>query len=83
MTYNPITTMAFVWTVIRKRRMQLNYRSLATQLPLTYNPVIVNFVVNFFTYDLHITTSKYRKIQYTFPLTTLYYQPNAVKFTCM
>jgi len=37
MTYNSITTTAFVWTVIRKRLTQLNYFSLATQLPLTYS----------------------------------------------
>jgi len=30
MTYNPITTTAFVWTIIRKRFTQLNYHSLAT-----------------------------------------------------
>jgi len=45
MTYNPVTTTAFVWTVIRKRLTQPNYHSLATQLPLTYNTVTVNFVV--------------------------------------
>jgi len=45
MTYNPITTTTFVWTVIRKRLTQLNYHSLATQVPLTYSPVTVNFVV--------------------------------------
>jgi len=45
MTYNPITTTTFVLTVIRKRPTQLNYHSLATQLPLTYSPVTVNFVV--------------------------------------
>jgi len=42
---NLITTMAFVWTVIRKRLTQLNYHSLATQLLLTYSPLTVNFVV--------------------------------------
>ena len=78
MTYNSNTTTVFVWTVIRKRLTQLNYHSLATQLPLTYSPFTVNFVVNFFTYDLHITTTKHCKIQYTFSLTTLYYQPNTV-----
>jgi len=45
MTYNSITTTAFVWIIIRKRLTQLNYHSLATQLPLTYSPVAVNFVV--------------------------------------
>jgi len=35
MTYNPVTTTVFVWTVIRKRLMQLSYHSLATHLPLT------------------------------------------------
>ena len=40
-------------------------------------------MVNFFTYDLHITTTKHRKIQYTFRLITLYYQPNTIKFTCI
>ena len=35
MSYNPITTTTLVWTVIRKRLTQLNYHSLATQLPLT------------------------------------------------
>jgi len=42
---NPITIMVFVWTVIRKRLTQPNYHSLATELPLTYSPVTVNFVV--------------------------------------
>ena len=46
------------------------------------NHQIVNFVVNFFTYDLHITTTKHRKTHYTFPLTTLYYQSNIVKHAC-
>jgi len=45
MTYNPVTTMTFVWTVIRKRLTQLHYISLATQLPLTHSSVTVNFVV--------------------------------------
>jgi len=45
MTYNPITSTVFVWTVIHKRLTQLNYHSLATQLPLTYNPLIVIFVI--------------------------------------
>jgi len=45
MTYRPITTTLFVWTVIRKRLTQLNYHSLATQSPLTYSPFTVNFVV--------------------------------------
>jgi len=45
MTYYLITTTEFVWTLIRKRPTQLNYHSLATQLPLTYSPVTVNFVV--------------------------------------
>jgi len=40
-------------------------------------------VVNFLTYDLHVTITKHRKTQYTFPLTTLYYQSNTVKLTCM
>jgi len=40
-------------------------------------------VFNFFTYDLHITTIKHRKIQYTFSLATLYYQSNTVKLTCI
>jgi len=44
MTCNPITTTTFVWTVIRKRLTQLNYHSLATQLPLTHIPLTVNFV---------------------------------------
>jgi len=34
MTYNPITTTVFVYTVIRKRLTQLNYHSLATHLQL-------------------------------------------------
>jgi len=45
MTYNPITTTTFVWTVIRKKFTQLNYHSFATQLPLTYSSLTVNFVV--------------------------------------
>jgi len=45
MTYNPITTTVFVWNVIRKKLTQLNYHSLATQLPLPYSPLTVNFVV--------------------------------------
>ena len=45
MAYNSITITMFVWTVIRKRLTQLNYHSLATQLPLTYSLVTVNFVV--------------------------------------
>jgi len=43
------------------------------------NHQIVNFVINFPTYDLHIMATKHRKTQYTFPLTTLRYQPNTVK----
>ena len=45
MTYNSITITVFIWTVIRKRFTQLNYHSLPTQLPLTYNTLTVNFVV--------------------------------------
>jgi len=44
MIYNPITTMTFVWIIIRKRLTQLNYHSLLTQLPLTYSRLTVNFV---------------------------------------
>ena len=36
-------------------------------------------MINFFTYGLHITTTKHRKTQYTFPLIILHYQPNTVK----
>jgi len=45
MTYSLIITTAFVWTLIRKRLMQLKYSSLATQLLLTYSLLTVNFVV--------------------------------------
>jgi len=31
MTYNLVTTMTFVWTVIRKRLTQSNYHSLITR----------------------------------------------------
>ena len=120
MTYISIITMVFVWIVIRRRLTQLNYHSIATQLPLTthlqlilwsckfvlfsililiflifsifsiylqylkfLNHQIVNFVVHFFTYDLHIMTTKHHKTLYSFSLTILHYQPNTVKLTCM
>jgi len=36
-------------------------------------------VVNFSSYDLHIMTTKHRRTQYTFTLTTLHYQSNTMK----